>query len=405
MENGIIPELIAQNKRLVIPGFGTFLLKEDITQNIVLTPFLKNDDGVLVAALCAKHSIDTAQAHSIILKFITDINDSLATIGKFYIANIGVLTLDAQGVMGLVCDQCKTQRDNPKPQQPQFTPPPTITSHNPIPQPQSPQSPQAPQQPQFTTPVQQQVIAPQPITDTRPRPQSAWVTPGNVPQRVPQPLQQQPIQPLQPQPQPQPQAPQYIQQPQPVQPQPVQQQPVQRRQPAPRPQQPLQQQPIGKQMGAPVIGNRAPQRVPRPVQVPQPLQHPAHPQHPQNNQQAPFNTAPDNRLAQRPPLGPSTHGPQNSNEKKAYAQMMAQKNKNNKPKPNKKNKSGKPNGKTDVWLLGAIILAVLVTALLVYSLIVTNPLAGIFPSNDDEFVYDVPTAQVDTLTVEDAQKL
>ena len=352
MENGIIPELIAQNKRLVIPGFGTFLLKNDLTQNIVLTPFLKNDDGVLTGALCQKYNVDAQLSHEMIKKFIHDINDSLATIGKFYIAGVGVLTLDANGVMGLVCDQCKTAKDNPKPQQAVFTPPPTISTHNhareqqqqhvnsqPAPRQQTAVERQRPNSIQ-TRPIPGPSYSEQP----KPRHQPAWVSPNTAPAQqthVPQPVLQQSAQPSQ-------------------------------QRPIAQPQQPGQPQ-------RPVVTHKPPQqqqgmRVPRPIG-----------NQPANNKgdarQSP-------RLASRPPMGASTHGSQNPGEKKSYKQMMAAKGKAPKRKSQK--------ASTDKWLLGAVILAVLVVVLIVYSLIVTDPLAGLINTSDD-FTYEMPV-QVDTTT-------
>jgi len=346
MENGIISELIAQNKRLVIPGFGTFLLKDDLTQNIVLTPFLKKDDGVLTVALCKKYNVDAQESHEMITKFISAINDSLSTIGKFYITGVGVLTLDSNGVMGLVCDQCKTTRDNPKQQQSQFTPPPTISTHN------QDREQQRQQQVVQSVPKQQipverpNPIQPRPIPvptfgeHMKPRQQPAWVSPNTAPAQ-----QQQPV-------------------PQPVlQQRPVQQQPIQQRQTAPP--QPRQQQP------------QSVNRVPRPVAQPQ-----------VNNNGEPQSARLTSRLASRPPIEASTHGAQNPEAKKSYNKAMAARGKDPRRAPKKSS--------TDIWLLGAVILAVLVVILIIYSLIVTDPLAGILDSSDD-FNYEMPV-QVDTIS-------
>lgn len=380
MENGIIPELIAQNKRLVIPGFGTFLLKDDLTQNIVLTPFLKNDDGVLTGALCQKHNVDARVSHDMIKKFIADINESLSTIGKFYIVGVGVLTLDANGVMGLVCDQCKTTRDNPKQPEPQFTPPPTISTHSRMreqetaetiiqTEPKLQTQVERPRQnPLQTRPIPGPVYGEQ---QTKPRQQPAWISPNTAPAQqthVPQPvLQQRPANQQHP-----------VQQRQPVHQQPVHQT---------RPPQQRQQQPVQQPVA----------RVPRPVEQQPAPQQPLQPQQPQqaNNSGETHNPRQAPRLASRPPMGASTHGPQNPDEKKSYNQMMAARGKAPKRKPQKSS--------TDKWLLGAVVLAVLVVILIVYSLIVTDPLAGLIDTSDD-FIYERPV-QVDTTTVNNTPEL
>lgn len=97
MINSIIVQYLKHNKRLVIPGFGAFI-KKDETGEVVFVEFLKKDDGVLVSALQSGYSLDRSEAVEIIENYVINTKKHILNTGSFIIGNLGVMHVDANSV-------------------------------------------------------------------------------------------------------------------------------------------------------------------------------------------------------------------------------------------------------------------------------------------------------------------
>jgi hypothetical protein len=87
------------SKRLVVPGFGTFLHKEN--GKIVFVEFLKKDDGVLVSMLIRDYVMSEEQAREAIADFVLTIKKSIGATGSYIIAGVGTMGTDANGLYEL----------------------------------------------------------------------------------------------------------------------------------------------------------------------------------------------------------------------------------------------------------------------------------------------------------------
>ncbi|MBQ9138010.1 MAG: hypothetical protein IJX65_05185 [Alistipes sp.] len=94
-----INEYLKSNRRLVIPTFGAFVVKED--GNIIFSELLKGDDGVLRGLMVAK-GMREIEAAGKIDRFIFEIRHALmqssicpvAELGTFHRTDDGVITFD-----------------------------------------------------------------------------------------------------------------------------------------------------------------------------------------------------------------------------------------------------------------------------------------------------------------------
>lgn len=103
MDNELLLKLIQQHNRLIIPGFGALLRKENaLGESFVFSPFLKKDDGVLCAALMDVFGLDSDEVASIVQEYVLHIQNNITKNGKFEIPGIGMLVSDANGAIALI---------------------------------------------------------------------------------------------------------------------------------------------------------------------------------------------------------------------------------------------------------------------------------------------------------------
>lgn len=117
----IISQYLHDNRRLVVPSFGAFIVKD--TGEVLFSELLKSDDGVLRSLLSDKGLGEVAAAGAID-RFIFEARDAISETGRFPMGALGVLTVGANGALRL--EQVATRRPaaeprpvaKPKPQQP-----------------------------------------------------------------------------------------------------------------------------------------------------------------------------------------------------------------------------------------------------------------------------------------------
>lgn len=102
MDNNLLKQLIAQHRRVVIPDFGAFLKKETPEgEELVFSPFLRKDDGMVTEAIVREYGVETEDARGMIAEFVIYLRQSLASSGRYYIEGVGMLAADANGVVTL----------------------------------------------------------------------------------------------------------------------------------------------------------------------------------------------------------------------------------------------------------------------------------------------------------------
>lgn len=188
MDNNLLKQLIAQHRRVVIPDFGAFLKKETPEgEELVFSPFLRKDDGVVTDAIVRGYGVDTEDARAMVAEFVIYLRQSLASSGRYYIEGVGMLAADANGTVTLKAGEAP----EPEPVETEAVPEPVraqpVPSGQPLPgmtaRPQSIQVQGQPQAQQAAVPPVQQT--PQQLTGQAQQPP----VPG-YPQRPVMPVQQ-----------------------------------------------------------------------------------------------------------------------------------------------------------------------------------------------------------------------
>lgn len=388
MDNNLLKQLIAQHRRVVIPDFGAFLKKEGPEgEQLVFSPFLRKDDGVVTDAIISEYGVESEDARAMVAEFVIYLRQSLAASGRYYIEGVGMLAADANGTITLrEGEEPPVEPEQDEAEEPIEAAAETVPV---VPQPQQPVRPPMPQQVR----MQGQQVQPN-VQGGMTRPQSIQVQQSPVP---PQPIQQPVQQPMTP-PMPQQQSfggyPGMQQQPMrpPQPPQPIQQQPVQQPMAPPMPRQ--QQPPVPQSMRTPMPGAGMPQQMTQPVPQQRPPIPPIPPSQRQPQQPMQGNPMPGagfggNNGNGMPPRGPQ--GPQDPNMLQQHPQRPGVPGPNGggrgpagprgPQQPGAPQQGGRrpaprrnrpPKTKADMWLIVAIIAALVVIAIMVYSFIVSG---------------------------------
>lgn len=103
MISRIVNSLLKTEKRVTVPALGTFIKRNDGV--VVFTDMLKDDDGVLAAAVASKMSITPVEALSDIAKFVEQVGRNLRERGIAELSDLGILTRNTQGGVILVSNE------------------------------------------------------------------------------------------------------------------------------------------------------------------------------------------------------------------------------------------------------------------------------------------------------------
>lgn len=100
----VIANYLRSNRRLVVPTFGAFVVKD--SGNILFSELLKTDDGVLRGLLSAG-GLSELEIAVLIDRFIFDARNALSEDGYFDMDGLGRLTIGANGEMKFVSSTVK----------------------------------------------------------------------------------------------------------------------------------------------------------------------------------------------------------------------------------------------------------------------------------------------------------
>lgn len=95
-----INEYLKSNRRLVIPSFGAFVVKEN--GGIIFSELLKTDDGILRGLLVAK-GMREIEAAGKIDRFIFEVRHALMQGGICPVADLGTFIRSAEGIITFDC--------------------------------------------------------------------------------------------------------------------------------------------------------------------------------------------------------------------------------------------------------------------------------------------------------------
>jgi len=96
MENYIY-QLLANNNRIIIPGLGALIVKNDPSKTIYFNEFLKFNDGLLVNFVAEKEKIDVPASTQKVNEFAEELTKILNSGKSVKIGEAGSLTKDSSG--------------------------------------------------------------------------------------------------------------------------------------------------------------------------------------------------------------------------------------------------------------------------------------------------------------------
>lgn len=95
----LITNYLRDNRRLVVPAFGAFVVKE--SGEVLFSELLKTDDGVL-RGLLADGGLSELECAGIIDRFIFDARNALSEKGSFPMGDFGALAIGGNGEIRFV---------------------------------------------------------------------------------------------------------------------------------------------------------------------------------------------------------------------------------------------------------------------------------------------------------------
>ena len=125
MISSYIKNLLSNNKRVILPEFGGFVVKRSASGDVIsFNNFLKFNDDILVEAVMEGESISKEQSTKKINDFVNHLTNELENNGKFEFDNIGFLMKDKKGNIRFVTHNENSENDFTKETQQQtgFTP-------------------------------------------------------------------------------------------------------------------------------------------------------------------------------------------------------------------------------------------------------------------------------------------
>ena len=96
MLSKIIIAKLNENHRVVIPGLGVFIMRED--GRVLFSELMRDDDGVLRSALVSEHGMGEIEAARMVERFAADIHHSLDHGMSYRLEGLGALSIDERGL-------------------------------------------------------------------------------------------------------------------------------------------------------------------------------------------------------------------------------------------------------------------------------------------------------------------
>lgn len=100
-----IKEFVHNNRRVIIPDLGAFLLKDsgnEGNKTIIFSSFLRYNDGFLEEVLAQKANLDKASASVAVKKFTEEITRAMRNKKRYEIPDFGYFALDDKGTIQFI---------------------------------------------------------------------------------------------------------------------------------------------------------------------------------------------------------------------------------------------------------------------------------------------------------------
>lgn len=110
MDKELLIRVLSSSNRVIMPGFGVFLRK-NLNEQLIFSPFLRNDDGYLVSVVEQEYGLSKEDATDMVLSFIEHIKMVLVEKKRFIIDGVGTLFVDENGAIAMVMDTSKQISD------------------------------------------------------------------------------------------------------------------------------------------------------------------------------------------------------------------------------------------------------------------------------------------------------
>lgn len=170
MKNQYLQELLKENKTVIIPKLGAFVVNDSKTMPFVYNEYLKFDDGLVVSYVAEKENISRDDAGKKLEVFVSGIISLLESGRDVVFTGIGKLNKGSDGKMHFTCDT------EAKDDQASHPPPPVI----PVAEEKKPEPPKE-KTPEIIPVTKPEEKKPEPKAET---PKEKTVLPENGPKAV-----------------------------------------------------------------------------------------------------------------------------------------------------------------------------------------------------------------------------
>lgn len=106
MDKNLLIRLLSTSTKVILPGFGAFLRKSK-ESHPVFTPFLRSDDDFLAGEVSEEYGVSVEDASEMVAAFIVHIKETIERNGSFYFEGVGTLSRDVNGAISFVMDLSK----------------------------------------------------------------------------------------------------------------------------------------------------------------------------------------------------------------------------------------------------------------------------------------------------------
>lgn len=114
MISKIIHDYLLHDKRITVPGFGSFIRKEN--GQIAFVEILRGDDGVLSSLVRKQGDYTEVEAAAVIDRFIFEIKHALQTKGSIRIKGLGTMSAAAGGKISFSSESDAVKSPTPAPE-------------------------------------------------------------------------------------------------------------------------------------------------------------------------------------------------------------------------------------------------------------------------------------------------
>jgi len=92
-------KLVKENNRVIVPGFGAFIISNENGHTVLFNNFLSFNDGLLVNHIVEAEGLEPAAALTKVNDFVTSIKSTLDESRQYILTGLGRFTMDESGIL------------------------------------------------------------------------------------------------------------------------------------------------------------------------------------------------------------------------------------------------------------------------------------------------------------------